>query len=322
MSIIQDDLKVIKYNGFRMLQSKQSRVSPYFSNMVSRMIRQKRACNIVFTGAAGTGKSYLAINQARMVEGRYLAADGTMKDRFTIDQVVFTFSEFMKLVMKLKMGKIIIFDEPSYSLSKREWFKEANQILCKTIESMRFKIHPLFLCIINKSLLDKSIRDHLIQYQVNVIDRGRAQVYTLSPSQFQDKMFHGTFCEIHTGLLDKDECARTRGGKWLSSCLGCKQIDTCMVFRAQYERKKAAVQEDRYEEAHERAQKVESKQKSIKELERLALTVKDSWLVDDRVHVNKLRTALADIYGIPVSKDRAYRLRTALEVHNKEIFEQ
>jgi hypothetical protein len=118
----------------------------------------------------------------------------------------------MKLVTKLKMGKILIFDEPSYSLSKREWFKDANKILCKTIESMRFKIHPLFLCIINKSLLDKSIRDHLIQYQVNVIDRGRANVYKLSPSQFQDKMYHGTFCQIHHGLLDLDECARVRGG--------------------------------------------------------------------------------------------------------------
>ena len=319
---VQDDIKVIKYHGFRMLHSKQSSVAPYFSNMVTRSINEKRACNVVFTGHAGVGKSYLAINVARTIEGRYKTEEGKWKDRFTIDQVVFTFSDFMKLVTDLKMGKIIMFDEPSYSLSKREWFKDANKILCKTIESMRFKIHPLFLCIINKSLLDKSIRDHLIQYQVNVVNRGRANVYKLNPSQFQDKMFHGTFCQLHHGLLDKDECAHTRGGSWRSSCLGCKFIETCMVFRAQYERKKRDIQDERYEQAREQAQKVEAKVRSIPELERLALSIKEQWLVDDRVHVQKLRTALSDSYGVHVSADKAYRLRTALEVHNEGIFER
>jgi len=319
---IQDDIQVVKYHGFRMLHSKQSKVAPYFSNMVTRSINEKRACNVVFTGSAGVGKSYLAINLARTIEGRTKAADGIWKDRFTIAQVVFSFSEFMALVLKLKMGKLIIFDEPAYSLSKREWFKEANKTLCKTIESMRFKIHPLFICIINKSLLDKSIRDHLIQYQVNVVDRGRAQVYKLNPSQFQDKMYHGTFCQIHHGLLDLDECAITRGGSWRSSCLGCKFIETCQVFRAKYERKKRDVQDERYEQAREQAQKVEAKVRSIPELERLALSIKDLWLVDDRVHVQKLRTALSDSYGIQMSLDKSYRLRTALEVHNEEILER
>lgn len=319
---VQDDIEVIEQKGFKFLRSKQSGVAPYFSNLISMMVNQKRSCNIVFTGAAGAGKSYLAINLARTIEGRYKTPDGKWKDRFTIDQVVFTFSDFMKLVKTLKMNKLIVFDEPSYSLSKREWFKEANQILCKTIESMRFKIHPLFLCIINKSLLDKSIRDHLIQFQVNVVDRGRATVYKLHPSQFQDKMYHENFCELYHGLLDKEECAATRGGKWKSSCLDCDFIETCQVFRAQYERKKRDVQDDRYEEATERAQKAESKVKSISELERLALSLKDLWLVDGRVNVLKLRTALTDAHGIHLSLDKAYRLRAALEAHNKEISER
>ena len=108
---LQDDIKVVNYHGFRMLHSKQSSVAPYFSNMVTRSIREKRACNCVFTGHAGVGKSYLATNVARTIEGRYLAADGIWKDRFKIDQVVFTFSAFMSLVTQLKMGKIIIFDD-------------------------------------------------------------------------------------------------------------------------------------------------------------------------------------------------------------------
>ena len=75
------------------------------------------ATNVVFTGEPGIGKSYMAIAVARMLEG--LTTEG--KDRFSVDQVVFTFSEFMDLVLRLKSGKIIVFDEPSYAIGKREW---------------------------------------------------------------------------------------------------------------------------------------------------------------------------------------------------------
>ncbi len=320
---LKDDIQVVKYHGFRMLHSKQSNVMPYFSNMVTRAINEMRACNVVFTGSAGCGKSYLAMNLARTIEGRYKhKKTGEWVDRFDISQIVFTFSDFMSLVTRLKMGKLIIFDEPSYSLSHREWFKDANKILTRTIESFRFKVHPLFICIINKSLLDKSIRNHLIQYQVNVVDRGKANVYKLNPSQFQDKMYHSDFCQIHHGLLDLDECARVRGGSWRSSCLGCKFIEDCQIFRAKYEKKKRDIQDERYEQAREQAQKVEAKVRSIPELERLALSIKDQWLVDDRVHVQKLRTGLSDSYGISMSLDKSYRLRTALEVHNEGISER
>ena len=57
-------------------------------------------------------------------------------------------------------------------------------------------------------------------------------------------------------------------------------------------------------------------------MERLALSLKELWLVDDRVNVQKLRTALADSHGIQLSLDKSYRLRAALEAHNEEISER
>jgi DNA polymerase III delta prime subunit len=111
------------------------------------------ATNVVFTGEPGIGKSYMAIAVARMLEG--LPAEG--KDRFPVDQVVFTFSEFMDLVLRLKSGKINVFDEPSYAIEKREWYRELNQALTKTIESFRFKVHPLFIPVVNKSLKNTEI---------------------------------------------------------------------------------------------------------------------------------------------------------------------
>lgn len=179
----QPSLKAINYNGFQALQSAALAVGPYFLNALAHRIHSKMATNVVFTGEPGIGKSYMAITAARLLEGK--TADG--KDRFTVDQVVFTYSEFMELVLRLKSGKIIVFDEPSYAIGKREWYKELNQALTKTIESFRFKVHPLFIPVVNKSLLDKTVREYLIQYQVNVYARGGEPCINWRPASSRTK---------------------------------------------------------------------------------------------------------------------------------------
>ena len=312
---MSSDLKMVNYHGWQMLQSEARGVGTYFSNTIMERIHQKKATNIVFTGEAGIGKSYMAITAARIIEGIYKSKDGTWKDRFNINQVVFNFSDFMELVMTLKSGKIIIFDEPSYAIGKREWYKKLNQALTKTIESFRFKVHPLFLPVINKSLLDKTIRDHLVQYQVNITERGKGTVYRLLPSQFKEKTFHENFCELHYGMMDMEQCQKNLDGKARKSCLSCQQIETCQVFRAQYERKKRDIQDARYEHAKEEAEKTESKILSISELENLATELKDQWLIEGRIHVQRLRIALREAHNIQISMNKAYELKAALEFH-------
>lgn len=221
--------------------------------------------------------------------------------------------------MTLKSGKIIIFDEPSYAIGKREWYKKLNQALTKTIESFRFKVHPLFLPVINKGLLDKTIRDHLVQFQVNLTDRGKATVYRLRPSQFKEKTYHESFCEIHYGMMDMEICQKNLGGKPRKSCLSCKLIETCQVFRAQYERKKRDIQDARYDQAKEDAEKAESKILSISELEKIAVELSPQWFIDKKINVQRLRVALADAHSIQISMNRAYQLKAALEAHNKEF---
>ena len=317
---LPSDFKIIDYHGFQLPQSKAAAVSPYFLNAITGRINKKMATNIVFTGEPGVGKSYMAIDVARIVEGRYKTTSGNIKDRFTIDQVVFTFSEFMEQLMKLKMGKILIFDEPSFAIGHREWYKKLNQALSKTIESFRFKVHPLFLPVVNKCLLDKTIRDHLIQYQVNVTDRGKAKVYELKPSQFVDRVYHQSFCELDYGMLDQKECMETGGFKKpKSSCLGCSFIETCMVFRCQYERKKRDIQDSRYEQAKESAERTESKILSLSELERMAVELSDHWFIDELINVQRLRIALADAHNIQISLNKAYQLKAAIIAHNKEF---
>jgi len=80
-------------------------------------------------------------------------------------------------MIKLREGQVIVLDEPEYVAGHREWYRDQNRALVSTMRSGRFKVHPVFLPIINKSLLDKVIREHLLQYMVVLEDRGEGTVY-------------------------------------------------------------------------------------------------------------------------------------------------
>ena len=112
-----NDLRMINYHGWQMVQGRGC--LPAFQNQIAHRIHKKMATNIVFTGEPGIGKSYLAIDVARVAEGSYRTASGEIKDRFTIDQVVFTQSDYMDLLSRLKWGK------PLYLMSQvMQWEKE------------------------------------------------------------------------------------------------------------------------------------------------------------------------------------------------------
>ena len=77
------------------------------------------------TGEPGEGKSYQAIDLCRVLQGKTKSG----KDRFKINQVVFTYKQYMKLIIRLRMGLPIVFDEPSYAMGKRDWYLDLNKAL-------------------------------------------------------------------------------------------------------------------------------------------------------------------------------------------------
>ena len=158
-------------------------VGQYFSNLIRKRINQQKPSNIIFCGEAGISKSYSAISFARFLDRK-----------FSIKNVAMTYPEFMKLMINLKQGEIIVLDEPEYIAGHREWYKSQNQALVATMRSGRFKVHPVFLPVINKRLLDKVVRENLLQFMVNMTDRGEADVYKLMPSPFQDKTYNKFVC--------------------------------------------------------------------------------------------------------------------------------
>lgn len=273
---------------------------PRFTLTLKKRIKKKKASNISVNGEAGDGKSYVANNLARMLS-KY----------FTVQQVVFTYREFLEAVLFTRMGVPIVFDEPSYAMSKREWYKELNQALVKTIESFRFKVHPLFIPIINKSLLDKTIRNYLLQFQVVVRDRGKADVYRLFPSQFQDQNYQYFFCKLRYPIFDRHLCNK-------ESCLGCHYMlnedDPCNIFRAQYERKKAWHQDQRYDQQYQEAQTKEISGKSLDQIMELLMPQIDKCLNSKgKIDISKMKAVLRRELKAPIGHNKAYDLRALIE---------
>jgi hypothetical protein len=310
-------LQVMNYNGYQTLVSSELAVRPIFQDHIRWRTNNKLATNICVTGEPGIGKSYLAVDIGRVFEGLYRSSTGVWKQRLKLEQIVFTHSSYMEIVIHLKMGKPIIFDEPSYAIGKRDWYQELQKVLVHTLESQRFLIHPLFFPIINMSLLDKTIRSYLIQFQIHVIGRGHAYVYRLKPSQAKEKVYREFMCELFYHLFDSNLCPR-------DSCLGCKQLmKDCQVFRAQYERKKRDTQMVRYEQAKDQAQQKESSELTEAQLEEL-LIPQIQQLINEKsgkLDVSKLRVFLRN-QGIPIKYWKAYQIKGNIEGSHPELFEQ
>ena len=280
-------------------------VYPRFSNTIRRRVNSKRATNVSVCGEGGIGKTYLANDVCR-----------SLNNKFMIDQVVFRYRQFLMAIIYTAMGVPIVFDEPSYAMSKREWFKELNQALVKTIESFRFKVHPMFIPIINNSLLDKTIRSYLLQFQILVHDRGVASVYRLSPSAFQDKTYQYFYCSMKYPLFDRHLCNK-------DSCLDCDYLqdedEPCQIFRAQYERKKAQTQEDRYEQQLAEAEAKEYSELTVQQIIDALLPLIDKTLNESgRIGIPKLKLVLLKELGIRVGHNKSYDIRALIEYDHPE----
>ena len=280
---------------------------PLLTLELKRRIKNKEACILCVVGEAGTSKSYTAIQLARNLDRR-----------FSIKQIVFTYSDYLKeLNRKRKLGLPIVFDEPSYAMSKREWYNQLNQALVKAIESQRYLVRPLIIPIINIGLLDKTIRDHLIIFQVHMTKRGRAMVYRVRASQGENKTYRYFMCFLDYPILDFENCDR-------DTCLDCTKLEalkkgekeSCTLLRALYEVKKDKIQSMRYEMDEAKARILESKDLTIEQLCILAKPYEKDYTDDDKINVNKLQYIFNKL-GIKIGHNKAYTLKTYMDMEKQ-----
>ena len=285
---------------------------PYLSIEWRQRVKQKKVINCAFTGEAGLGKSYECMDVFRTLAPK----------TFGVDDIVFNYIDFLQCVVTSPRGTPIEFDEPSYAMSKKDWFKELNKALVKTIESFRFKGKPLGIPIINKELLEKDVRSYLIQYQFVMSDRGEANVYRLYPSQFQSKTYRYLITELIYKLFDNNLCDK-------ESCLDCKKLNPrdvsnrCKIFRSRYERKKMNVQDKRYEDDLQEAKNLDADSMSYDELEVIAMNYFDKFYDEDKnkLDVDMLATVLWKEERIDLGHNKKYRLAKQIIYDNPKLFE-
>jgi len=267
-------LRAMNLGGYEFLVNKDLGYYPWYSIELRQRVRTRKVCNTILTGEAGIGKSYQGGDICRV-----------LSRRFTEDDIVFNYAEFLRGVLTTPRGTPVEFDEPSYGgMDKLDWYKEQTKAIKKTIESFRFKGKPLFIPVINKSLLEKNIRSYFLQYHIVMNERGKGIAYKIYPSQFKDKVYNYELTKIRYGLFDNNLCDR--------DCLAktnlCKHLfpedksKRCMVFRARYERKKISTQNERYEIALEEAEKKESDKLSMDEIEAKAVVYFDKFYNIDK----------------------------------------
>lgn len=115
---------------------------------------KKNSNNLVsVVGKTGSGKTWSAISICEIMS----KMDGVP---FTIDHIVFSLSELMKLINSgtLQKGSKIIFDEPQISIGAREFQSEANKVFNYLLSTFRHRNFSLFFCTPFETLLDKSTR--------------------------------------------------------------------------------------------------------------------------------------------------------------------
>lgn len=98
----------------------------FVSSQITKRINQNKNYLGVICGETGSGKSYCALRIGEATD-----------PNFSIDNVVFTATEFMKALDRAKKGSVIIFDESGVGIPARDWRTISNKALGYVLQTFR-----------------------------------------------------------------------------------------------------------------------------------------------------------------------------------------
>lgn len=216
-------LRPMRYRGRIVPFCKELKFGPMFTNELLGKIHKILPIRMAVVGDAGSGKTYCAIDIALMLDLT-----------FTVDQVVLFSKDFVHLQNTIKPKKVIILDEPTFSLAGRTWQNIWQRVVVSIIESSRFLNNPFLVPVVNLHLLDATVRQSYINYVVHVFERGIGRVYRVKQGQwYRDLKRRSAFqIYLYTPGVELARCGRI-------TCLGCPELKTCNKYIwPQYERKR------------------------------------------------------------------------------------
>jgi len=166
----------------------------------------------------------MAMHVANVIESR----------KFKVDQVVLSGADYLHLADTLGPKKCIVLDEPTYFASARGWQDRYQKLVMRTLESSRFQNNPIIIPIVNRNLLDKTIREYYLTHVIVMQSRGIGRVYKTTKDQWSDKLYRnrGPLIAAYQPGVDIAKCGR-------ETCLRCPELNTCNKYIwPQYERKR------------------------------------------------------------------------------------
>ncbi len=258
----------------------------WFPQKILNRLKHNFDVRILTTGEGGIGKSWGSLRLAEMVDEDYVNdPKGVIEDKLT-----FTADGFVEAVKTQQTGSQLIFDEPGQEWYSREFMSQANILISKTVIGFRYKRFVSVFNIPVLGMIDKTARV-LCQFKMDFLRRGFAEVQRILPSRFQDSAWY-------------------KG-------LGDLQIQKPSVkLRHAYEKKKVAVQDEVYEQYHDRLVGRKDKEKSDESIIRVIRSNEPKFKQAEEFHVARI----AGFFHI--GRDRSTRIKAQLDMEDEEDAEQ
>jgi len=131
---------------------KERKVGKLAGVIRERLWFQRKNALVSIFGEPGSGKSLSAITLAKLID-----------DDFSLDFLVFSPEDFLKVLDQAERGDVVIFDEAGVGLPAREWQSLQNKLLGYVLQTFRYQNICVIFTTPHVSYIDKQVR-HLVNY--------------------------------------------------------------------------------------------------------------------------------------------------------------
>jgi len=202
------------------------------------------------TGPAGEGKSWWSLAFAQLFDPKFRIVDvPAPPPGEDPSQVCFDRAHILHLIgndSPLRRGQVVVIDEAQYAANIRRWYESVQVDLMESIESVRSRGLIILIVALHRSLLDKVLRNYVLNFQFHVEDWGRAVAYSIRMPRFEENPRYYRMGTLELPIPDGDLCPSNQ-------CLRCNylwgsnsprrvgrnpQKRLCKTLRAIYERRK------------------------------------------------------------------------------------
>ena len=246
--------KTYKYHGT--LWVKGGAFSTAIIDEILRRCKNNESVVIVVTGPPGSGKTYFAMRFGQKLDKLFHINDtpAPPPDKDS-SQLAFGREHLTYLTgarSPLKRDQVVALDEGHFGVGARSWQKADQQDLTNYIAAIRSKGFILMIIALHTEMVDKLLRNFVVNYEFYVTKRGEAIIYRKFFPAHATKPYKKRLGKMQLLMPDEELCNG-------NSCLRCVELHKspehrCETMRAIYERRKEEFLNEQGEKKEEESQ--------------------------------------------------------------------